>query len=925
MKSENKKLNAKNWQSFVVYNKWTSLFVVTFTAFLALSAWISFEQMVDVQNKTRLRTRTSHIEIAIKDRMNSYVDALIHTRGFFMVSGRPSLEKFAAYVRGIELKNRFKGIRTMGYGKFVDPKNISTLKKDMAKQGFNDFQVWPQSERDMAATVVMLEPMDSKKLRNLGFDMLSEEVRREAIQAAIETGLPTMTRPVKLLSESKDAKLSSFIIFLPVYDRIEIPKTIEERKATAVGVIYGSFETQELFNAMFGAPDPEKEEIDFKMYMADSPLGGQKTNVLLYHRLPGSRDSLISLQAKDEIQVLNKTWVFEFETTSKFVRTFDWIVPKAVGLFSMMFAVMVYLIVTTNRRHIEVQDKNRKLIQEAEMKSRRQSEIQRQLNEMSQYISAEIDFDELLKRVVLLAQYLTKVKFSSVLYRTKDGEGETFLPFANEEYLQDSVNFDYYEVNSLVGLFSGTNAIWSEDSASNSSINLVKPTSPYKNWLALPIFSRMGQLKAILLLVDDKKVASDEDVLLLLQGLAAQISIGIENALLFKKAEEGSRAKSFFLANMSHEIRTPLGAILGFSDLIAKPEISDAQKKDFVINIQKNGEQLTRIIDDILDISKVEAGKVIIEKKSVHLSPLLYQIQSLMNLRAKEKNIKFEIQTEGMLPEEFLTDEIRLKQILMNVIGNAIKFTDSGTVTLLCKMSGKDIQDQYIDFYVIDTGCGIPAGTQKVLFSPFSQADSSLTRKHGGTGLGLSLSKRLAEQLGGSLTLLDSEEGKGSSFLVRIRCKAPQGIRHIGSLVHIPKKESNLKSPIRVGLTGTEILLVEDSQDNQEIFKYYLEKAGANVELVEDGLSAVEMASSKKFDIILMDIQVPGIDGKEATRRIRSNGYNLPIVALTAHAMVEEKQSCIDAGCDGQITKPVTGDQLISEISNYLNEGHSSL
>lgn len=924
MKASLPKFSLKNWQYFVVYNKWTSLFVVSFTAFLALSAWISFEQMVNVQNKARMRNRTSQIELAIQDRMNSYVDVLIHTRGLFMVSGRPSLEKFAAYIRGIDLKNRFRGIRSIGYGKFVTHDDVGKLKTQMSSQGFTDFKVWPPTDKAMASPVVMLEPMDSKKLRSLGFNMMSEKNRREAIEAAIDSGQPIMTRPVTLLNEEKNLeKKSSFIIYLPVYDRIEIPKTIEERRATAVGVIFGSFESSELFNGIFGKPDPQTEEIDFSVTMLGSENGGPEQNVILYDRFAITESPLISLKEKGQIQILNTSWDLEFESTAKFVRTIEWMVPKIVGIASMIFAVMVFFIVTTIRRHIEVQDKNRKLIQEAEAKSRRQSDIQRQLNEMSQYISAEIDFDELLKRVVLLAQYLTKVKFSSVLYRTKDGEGEIFLPFANEEHLQESVNFESYDVKSLVGLFSGTHAIWSEDTTFEHTFELVKPSSPYKHWLALPIFSRMGQLKAILLLVDDKKVASEEDVLLLLQGLAAQISIGIENALLFKKAEEGSRAKSFFLANMSHEIRTPLGAILGFSELIAKPEINDQQKKEFVGNIKKNGEQLTRIIDDILDISKVEAGKVIIEKKAVHLSPLLYQIQSLMNMRAKEKNIKFEIRTEGMLPEEFLTDEIRLKQILMNVIGNAIKFTDSGTVTLLCKMSNNEYRDQSIDFYVTDTGCGIAENTQKVLFSPFSQADSSLTRKHGGTGLGLSLSKRLAEQLGGSLTLVQSKEGEGSTFLVRIRCKAPQGLRHMEA--PIVSQPGKAKPVVRIGLEGTQILLVEDSQDNQEIFKYYLENAGAQVELVEDGLSAVRKATEKDFDIILMDIQVPGIDGKEATRRIRSRGYERPIVALTAHAMVEERQSCLDAGCDGQITKPVTGDQLISEISNYLSEGHAQL
>jgi len=386
---------------------------------------------------------------------------------------------------------------------------------------------------------------------------------------------------------------------------------------------------------------------------------------------------------------------------------------------------------------------------------------------------------------------------------------------------------------------------------------------------------------------------------------------------------EASTAKSSFLANMSHEIRTPLGAIVGFTDLICNDKLPKEQKLKFVANIEKNVQLLARIIDDVLDHSRLEAGKLPIEKREISLPTLLQEVDSVMQLHAQKKDgLVFQVHSRGKIPSNIVTDEVRIKQILTNLIGNSLKFTKKGRVTLTVQCPIHPLTNKhYLEFLVEDTGIGIPQETQKNLFEGFVQADASTTRMFGGTGLGLALCKKLANLLGGDVELVKSFPGKGSLFRVYLQIESLREIAWVTEWKDTKaarlQTDEEIESPPSL-LNKKRILLVEDSEDNQEIFKIFLESAGAHLEIVGNGIDAVETTKRKSFDLILMDIQIPGIDGKEATRQIRSHGYKGPIVALTAHAMPNEIESCLESGCNGQITKPVTGEQLIRETEAYL-------
>ena len=379
-------------------------------------------------------------------------------------------------------------------------------------------------------------------------------------------------------------------------------------------------------------------------------------------------------------------------------------------------------------------------------------------------------------------------------------------------------------------------------------------------------------------------------------------------------AEAANAAKSAFLANMSHEIRTPLGAVLGFSELLMSPETTPSEKYNGMEAIKRNGRTLSGIISNILDLSKIEAGRLEYEIGEVSFESILSEIHQLMELEATGKGIRLILKTEGIVPSVVPTDPLRLRQILINVIGNAIKFTDRGSVTVTVRVSQPSQGPGQLAFTVADTGAGIAKEQIERLFEPFNQADSSITRRFGGTGLGLVLAKRLAMGLGGDVSLVSSVVGIGSIFLVTVNIGEPQAKLFKGYEV---EKSSSPKERERIRLANTKVLLVDDSLDNQVLIKQILRLAGAEVHTANNGKEGVEKALSDEFALVLMDLQMPEMDGYEATKILRKNGFARPIIALTAHALKEERLKCLSSGFNEHLTKPIDIDSLLRMVSQY--------
>ncbi len=388
------------------------------------------------------------------------------------------------------------------------------------------------------------------------------------------------------------------------------------------------------------------------------------------------------------------------------------------------------------------------------------------------------------------------------------------------------------------------------------------------------------------------------------------------------EAEMASAAKSEFLANMSHEIRTPMTAILGFAENLLDPDQPLSEKLNAVHTIRRNGELLLQIINDILDISKIEAGKLEVERIRCSPVQLIAEVKALMQVRADAKNLPFKVEYVGSLPETFESDPTRLKQILVNLIGNAIKFTETGGVRLITRYVD-DGAEPNMQFDVLDTGLGMTEEQVGKLFNAFAQADSSTTRKFGGTGLGLTISKRLAEKLGGDVTV-ESKPGQGSMFRVTVATGSLNGVTMLDdpTTATVVQPETVTATNPNADKLDCRILLAEDGVDNQRLISFILKKAGADVTIVENGKLALDAALAARdgghaFDVILMDMQMPVMDGYEATGQLRREGYAAPIIALTAHAMASDRKKCIRAGCDDYATKPINRAKLIEMINAH--------
>jgi Amt family ammonium transporter len=390
-------------------------------------------------------------------------------------------------------------------------------------------------------------------------------------------------------------------------------------------------------------------------------------------------------------------------------------------------------------------------------------------------------------------------------------------------------------------------------------------------------------------------------------------------------AEAANRAKSEFLANMSHEIRTPMTAILGFNDILLdnaiEPEDADAAR-----TVKRNGEYLIKLIDDILDLSKIEAGKLDVDRIDCSPGTIVADVATLMQVRATAKGVSLETRLDGSIPERIKTDPVRLRQILINLVGNAIKFTETGSVEIVTRLLNPRGEEPLLQFKVIDTGIGVAEEQIESLFLPFTQADSSATRQFGGTGLGLTICKRLAEMLGGDISM-SSTPGKGSTVSVTVSIgplnDARQSVQAAESVIETatPRPAETTKAPLRTRC----VLLAEDGPDNQRLIGFILKKAGAEVTLADNRQVAFDEATAanaagQPFDVILMDMQMPVLDGYAATRQLRDAGYTAPIIALTAHAMTHDRRKCLDAGCDDYTTKPIDRKKLIEIVSNYAKK-----
>jgi signal transduction histidine kinase/ActR/RegA family two-component response regulator/HPt (histidine-containing phosphotransfer) domain-containing protein len=390
-------------------------------------------------------------------------------------------------------------------------------------------------------------------------------------------------------------------------------------------------------------------------------------------------------------------------------------------------------------------------------------------------------------------------------------------------------------------------------------------------------------------------------------------------------AEHANRTKSKFLANMSHEIRTPLNGILGFTEVLLRDrgQSSVNQQHEYLRTIRKSGQHLLALINDVLDISKIEADQLNVESIPCCPKQIIAEAVSVLRVGAMEKGIGLDYRWEGAIPRVIHTDPYRFKQLLLNLVGNAIKFTHQGAVLIVARIDRSDDKPALV-MEVRDTGIGIPREKLDLVFQPFVQADDSVTRRYGGTGLGLAIARKIANALGGELTA-SSVVGQGSTFTVRIAAGDLSADDELAAPTQFAGADVRPDGASACNLNGLNVLVVDDGDTNRQLIRLLVERSGARVRTAENGQMALDLVGGARFDVILMDMQMPVMDGYTATITLRERGFTGPIIALTAHAMKGDRRKCEQAGCSGYLSKPVDSEQLLQTLAECKKPGRIAI
>lgn len=562
------------------------------------------------------------------------------------------------------------------------------------------------------------------------------------------------------------------------------------------------------------------------------------------------------------------------------------------------------------------------------------------LSEISTAISESLDTNSILKSVSSIANQFYSDWFVIDLFASNDLSVERVIMATtdqlNNKFIKPcsdkwQINPDAKEGVSFVVRTGSPKLYASIDASTMSSLNTPViedlPTNNVTSAMIVPLkyYGKIFGALSFYSTQGDRHYSSlDVDMAL---ELAKRTSFALENARLFTKANQASRSKSAFLTNISHEIRTPLTAILGFAELLSEEGSVSERGAKYIETIRRNGNQLLRIVNEILDLSKLETDTLEFVKANFSLPQLIDSICVLLAIRAEEKNLDFTVTMNMADDEHIKTDSFRLRQIIVNLISNAIKFTNQGSVHVDVSTKEHLPRKYRLEIKIKDTGIGMDAKQIKELFLPFAQVDSAMTRKYGGTGLGLFLARRMAILLGGNVELLRSEPGQGSEFLITIEIgydempqnKVVRTIEYAKSNADL-KNETISKNKISKESTKGKLLIVDDSADNRELITYLLSSSGMETQTAENGKQAIEKALSQNFNVILMDIQMPEMDGFEAAKILREKNCHSKIIAVTAHAMKGDRETCLKNGFDDYLSKPLTKESLLQVTVKNLTK-----
>lgn len=978
-----------------------------------LLTWHITRDAVNQLSKNYFDFRVQEIVSRVEKRLQAYEQVLLGVKGIYEFARYIDRHRFRKYVASLRLADNYPGFEGVGFSLLISAADLDAHLADVRTEGFPEYSIKPEGQRDPYSSILYLEPFSDRNLRAFGYDMFSEPVRREAMEHARDTGNAALSGKVRLVQESGKNEQAGFLMYVPVYRKDMPHNTRTERREHIIGWVYSPFRMKDFMGSL---EDPRSNELGIRIF--DNGATSEETLMFdSFGTMPKQQSQV--LHSRQGIEFAGHAWTIDFIALPGMGAHIDQSRPVLVAIvgvsISLLATWLVWLLVNGRERAISVaMEMNRELIETQSRLSSTLDAIPDLMCEVGldgRYYDIHAPRPDLLMAPValLLGKRITEVmppEASRVCMAALQEANEQGVSFGREFRLVSGQNHTWFELSIArkqgvdgqeprfivlsrditqrkyiedalrlsekrwqFALDSAGDGIWdwnvaqgsvffsgrwkemlgfSEDEIGSSLdewSNRVHPDDRANAYAAIQahwdgetqIYSnehRMkckdGSWKWIL----DRGVLierSEDGKPLRMIGTHHDITKRQQYIEWLCKArelaEEIARAKSSFLANMSHEIRTPMNAIIGLSQLALNKEIPP-EIRDYLEKIFNASYSLMAILNDILDLSKIEAKCMVIEYISFDLDALLGNLEYLFAAQAEEKRLDFCIELDPDTPRRLIGDALHLQQVLTNFLGNAIKFTEQGSVMLRVKLVEKDEKEVTIHFGVEDTGIGIAQKDIYKLFHPFSQIDGSITRRFGGTGLGLSISRELLGLMGSKIQV-ESTLGQGAHFYFKLRCSLAPQIEKDEAELH-----KKLQGPGSLAieldpdhlLGGVRILVAEDDVVNQQVAREFLELSSVVVTLANNGAEALEWLEKDLFDGVLMDIHMPVMDGLEATRRIRENPdyADLPIIALTAEVTSEERERFMANGMNDFIAKPFQPEALVTTLLRWIKPGRNA-